>query len=73
MFLNRLLIGSTGLVLGAGTALAQDMPALVLDGSPGPSIPVSAHILAVLAISGAWLVMLWIVGALSSRQDASAE
>jgi hypothetical protein len=73
MFLTRLIIGLTSFGLGTGTALAQDMPALMLDTAPGAPIPLSVHLWAVLAVAVAWLVMLWVVGAIGSRQDADAK
>lgn len=67
MSLTRLMIGFTSLVLTTGPAVAQDMPALVLDTPPGAPIPLSVHLWAVLAVSVSWLAVLWVVGALRSR------
>jgi hypothetical protein len=72
MSLNHLLIGFTSLILGTGTAIAQDMPALVLDTVPGAPIPLSVHVWAVLAVAVSWLAILWIVGAIGCRRDADA-
>jgi hypothetical protein len=77
MSLNRLMIGFTSLILGTGTAIAQDMPALVLDTAPGVPIPVpipvSVHVWAVLAVVVSWIAILLVVGAIGGRRDDDAE
>jgi hypothetical protein len=73
MRLSRLLMGLTSSILVTGAAIAQDMPALVLDASPGVPIPFSVHIWGALAVGFSWLAVLFIVGALGRRQDARVE
>jgi hypothetical protein len=72
MHVTRLLIGFSSLILVTGTAIAQDVPALVLDPVPGVSIPFSVHVWGALAVGVSWLALLCLVGALGRRQDARA-